>query len=105
MEVEAVYPHSALLAENFRVAQPPAFWQKAVQLESTNLRHFARLLFQFLLLVQAETSCISPQHSEKVFHNAGNALCKRSAKCSNSLRIYASQRFWLGCLLIKDLGI
>lgn len=45
VEVVAVYPHSALLTENFRVAQLPAFWQKVVQLESTNLCHFADLLF------------------------------------------------------------
>ncbi len=73
VEVEAVYPHSALLAENFRVAQPPAFWQKAVQLESTNLCHFARLLFQFPLLVQSRNFLYIP-NILKVFHNAGNAL-------------------------------
>lgn len=73
VEVEAVYPHSALLAENFRVAQPPAFGKR---LFSSNQQIYVTLLgYCFNSVASSKPKLpVYPQHSEKVFHNAGNAL-------------------------------
>lgn len=65
VEVEAVYPHSALLAENFRVAQPPAFWQKGCSARINKSMSLCSVTVSIPVASSKPKLPVYPQHSEK----------------------------------------